>query len=188
MLLHFVVKNNHTSHNWTTRDTAVSCVMQQPLSSDSCSSVNVWRGDATTSGTVDTPGKAQQKHWNCHCHMLCMLTIWELKLLEMVQVQIWPFYGLPLSMSARKTKTGDLTSFQFGCCWNFSLSSTWHWHWFRRIVYIIHESWGLQSIQANWVPPYLESIQSANLYELWCFTVRKSLCVFYFEMQKGHRV
>ena len=38
----------------------------------------------STSGSVDTRGKAQQKHWHCHCH-ICFK---ELRLLAKIKVQI----------------------------------------------------------------------------------------------------
>ena len=99
----------------------------------------------STSGSVDTRGKAQQKHWHCHCH-ICFK---ELRLLGEILVQSWwgqyvgcttsftlkwPFCGdMPLVECSVKQKKLLLNLVPFLSLWNI-----WHWHWFRRIVHIHH--------------------------------------------------
>ena len=103
----------------------------------------------STSGSVDTRGKAQQKHWHCHCH-ICFK---ELRLLAKIEVQSWwglhgcctsstksftlkwTFCGgdMPLVECSVKQKQLLLDLVPFLSFWNI-----WHWHWFRRIVHKYH--------------------------------------------------
>ena len=62
--------------NWIEKKTTVQCAVCSGELHTAAASVNSAAAamkvgaPISTSGTVDTRGKAQQKLWHCHCHML----------------------------------------------------------------------------------------------------------------------